>query len=99
MFNSQLQIGGETTAGQADSSAKTGASIVLNETADHGPFRWLNWKSLNLVPAMALRETTLVNNDVTKPLFDIAKGESPFVTLTPVSATAAIPVPISPQNH
>lgn len=28
---------------------------------------------------MAAVKTTLVNNDVTKPLFDIAKGESPFI--------------------
>lgn len=28
---------------------------------------------------MASVKTTLVNNDVTKPLFDIAKGETPFI--------------------
>lgn len=46
---------------------------------DHGPFPLAQLKSLNLVPAMASVKTTLVNNDVTKPLFDIAKGETPFI--------------------
>ena len=85
VFNSQLQLVVKPIAGQADSWLKPGQSIVLNETVDHGPFPLAQLKSLNLVPAMASVKTTLVNNDVTKPLFDIAKGESPFVINSRIS--------------
>ena len=85
VFNSQLQLVVKPIAGQADSWLKPGQSIVLNEPVDHGPFPLAQLKSLNLVPAMASVKTTLVNNDVTKPLFDIAKGESPFVINSRIS--------------
>ena len=85
VFNSQLQLVVKPIAGQADSWLKPGQSIVLDETVDHGPFPLAQLKSLNLVPAMASVKTTLVNNDVTKPLFDIAKGESPFVINSRIS--------------
>ncbi|EEH92877.2 protein ydgA [Citrobacter portucalensis] len=85
VFNSQLQLVVKPIAGEADSWLKPGQSIVLNETVDHGPFPLAQLKSLNLVPAMASVKTTLVNNDVTKPLFDIAKGESPFVINSRIS--------------
>ena len=79
VFHSQLQLVVKPVAGQADSWLKPGQSIILDETVDHGPFPLAQLKSLNLIPAMASVKTTLVNNDVTKPLFDIAKGESPFI--------------------
>lgn len=79
VFNSQLQLVVKPITGQQDSWLKPGQSIVFNETVDHGPFPLAQLKSLNLVPAMASVKTTLVNNDVTKPLFDIAKGETPFI--------------------
>ena len=85
VFNSQLQLVVKPIAGQADSWLKPGQSIVLDETVDHGPFPLTQLKSLNLIPAMASVRTTLVNNDVTKPLFDIAKGESPFVINSRIS--------------
>ncbi len=85
VFNSQLQLVVKPIAGQENAWLKAGQTIVLDETVDHGPFPLTQLKSLNLIPAMASVRTTLVNNDVTKPLFDIAKGESPFVINSRIS--------------
>lgn len=79
VFSSQLQLVVKPVAGQENAWLKPGQSIILDESVDHGPFPLAQLKSFNLVPAMAAVKTTLVNNDVTKPLFDIAKGESPFI--------------------
>lgn len=85
VFNSQLQLVVKPIAGQENAWLKAGQTIVLDETVDHGPFPLTQLKSLNLIPAMASVRTTLVNNDVTKPLFDIAKGEFPFVINSRIS--------------
>lgn len=79
VFSSQLQLVVKPIAGQENGWLKPGQTLILNESVDHGPFPLAQLKSLNLVPSMASVQTTLVNNDVTKPLFDIAKGESPFI--------------------
>jgi uncharacterized protein YdgA (DUF945 family) len=42
------------------------------------PFPLAQLASFNLIPSMASVKTVLVNNDITKPLFDIAKNTSPF---------------------
>ena len=85
VFSSQLQLVVKPIAGQENAWLKAGQTIVLDETVDHGPFPLTQLKSLNLIPAMASVRTILVNNDVTKPLFDIAKGESPFVINSRIS--------------
>lgn len=85
VFSSQLQLVVKPIAGQENAWLKAGQTIVLDETVDHGPFPLTQLKSLNLIPAMASVRTILVNNDVTKPLFDIAKGESPFVINSHIS--------------
>jgi uncharacterized protein YdgA (DUF945 family) len=52
--------------------------VVLDEVVSHGPFPLAQLASFNLIPSMASVKTVLVNNDITKPLFDIAKNTSPF---------------------
>lgn len=76
IFSSQLQLVAKPVEGKENPWLKPGQSVVLNEAVDHGPFPFAQLKSFNLIPAMASVKTTLVNNDVTRPLFDIAKGET-----------------------
>jgi uncharacterized protein YdgA (DUF945 family) len=58
---------------------------VFDEVVDHGPFPLASLKSFKLAPAMASVKTTLVNNDASKGLFDIAKGETPFTIDTRIA--------------
>lgn len=78
VFSSQLQLVLKPVAGKENPWLKAGQSVVFNESVDHGPFPFAQLKTFNLIPSMASVKTTLVNNDVSKPLFDIAKGETPF---------------------
>lgn len=78
VFSSQFTVQVKNVAGSESPWLKQGQSVVLHEKVDHGPFPLAQLKSLNLIPAMASVHTTLVNNDVSKPLFDIAQGNSPF---------------------
>ncbi|WP_312686081.1 YdgA family protein [Kosakonia sp.] len=85
LFSSQFTLLIKPVAGSENTWLKPGQSIVLQEVVDHGPFPLTQVKSFNLTPSMASVHTQLVNNDVTKPLFDIAKGESPFIADTRIS--------------
>jgi Uncharacterized protein conserved in bacteria len=85
IFSSQLKMVVKPLDGAKSSLLKPGQSIVLNEDVDHGPFPLAALKRFNLQPSMASVNTTLVNNEVTKPLFDMAKGEVPFVVDTRIS--------------
>lgn len=85
IFSSQLKMVIKPIEGAQKPLLKPGQSVVLNENVDHGPFPFAALKRFNLLPSMASVNTTLVNNDVTKPLFDIAKGETPFVIDTRIS--------------
>lgn len=78
VFSSQLQLVVKPIAGKESPWMKPDQSLVVNEAVDHGPFPFAQLKTLNLVPSMASVKTTLVNNAFSKPLFDFAKGESPF---------------------
>ena len=78
VFSSQLQLVLKPVAGKENPWLKDGQSVVLDESVDHGPFPFAQLKSFNLLPSMASVKTTLVNNDVSKPLFEMAKGETPF---------------------
>ena len=82
LFSSQLELVIKPVEGKRNPWLKPGQSIVLHESVDHGPFPLAQLSSFNLIPSMASVRSTLVNNEVTKPLFDIAKGESPFVVET-----------------
>lgn len=85
VFSSQLKMVVKPLAGAENSWLKTGQSVVLDETVSHGPFPLAALKSFNFAPSMASVHTVLVNNEVTKPLFDIAKGQSPFDINTLIS--------------
>lgn len=82
VFSSHLQLVVKPVAGADNTWLKPGQSIVLDESVSHGPFPLAQLKTLNLIPSMASVKTTLVNNDAAKPLFDIAKGDAPFVINT-----------------
>ena len=85
IFKSHLQLIVKPVAGAENVWLKPGQSVVLNESVDHGPFPFAQLKTFSLAPAMASVKTTLVNNDVSKPLFDMSKGESPFEINTRIS--------------
>jgi uncharacterized protein YdgA (DUF945 family) len=85
LFTSQMQLVVKPVAGSQESWLKPGQSVVLDEVVDHGPFPMAQLKHFNLIPSMASVKTTLVNNEATKPLFDLAKGESPFEVNTRIS--------------
>ncbi|WLI77257.1 YdgA family protein [Kosakonia sp. H02] len=82
LFSSTFTLQIKPLPGSTNTWLKPGQSIVLHEDVDHGPFPLAQLKSFSLTPAMASVHTQLVNNEVTKGLFDIAKGESPFVAET-----------------
>ncbi|WP_139802993.1 YdgA family protein, partial [Cronobacter sakazakii] len=76
LFSSHLQLVVKPAAGQQEALLKPGQSVVLEQVVSHGPFPLADLKKLNILPAMASVHTTLVNNDTTKALFDMAKGKS-----------------------
>ena len=85
VFKSHMQLVVKPVAGTENTWLKAGQSVVLDEVVDHGPFPLAQLKHFNLIPSMASVKSTLVNNDATKPLFDLAKNESPFVIDTRIS--------------
>jgi uncharacterized protein YdgA (DUF945 family) len=85
LFRSHLQLVLKPAAGKAPRWLAAGQSLVFDEVVDHGPFPLASLKSFNLAPAMASVKTTLTNNDASKALFDIAKGETPFTIDTRIA--------------
>ncbi|WP_054180751.1 YdgA family protein [Trabulsiella odontotermitis] len=76
LFSSQLDLVIKPVDGATQGWLKPGQTIVMKESIDHGPFPLAALKSFNLMPMMASVKTVLVNNAVTKPLFDLANGQS-----------------------
>lgn len=91
LFSSHLQLVVKPIAGQANGWLAAGQSVVLDEVVDHGPFPLASLKTFNLAPAMASVHTTLVKNDASQALFEIAKGTtpSPLIRASPTAATAS----------
>ncbi|MFC6122060.1 YdgA family protein [Phytobacter sp. SCO41] len=85
LFSSQMELVVKPVEGKENPWFKPGQTIVLHENIDHGPFPLAQLKKLNVIPSMASVHSTLVNNEMTKPLFDIAKGQSPFVAETRIA--------------
>lgn len=85
LFSSKMQLVVKPVAGSQESWLKPGQSVVLDEVVDHGPFPAAQLEHFNLIPSMASVKTTLVNNEATKPLFDLAKNQSPFEVNTRIS--------------
>lgn len=84
VFSSHLQLVVKPVAGVENSLLKQGQNVVFNEDVSHGPFPLAQLKKLNLIPSMASVRTTLVNNEATRPLFDMTKGQSVFDAQTRV---------------
>lgn len=78
VFSSRLELVLKPVAGTESPWLHAGQSVVLKESVDHGPFPLAQLKHLNLIPSMASVKTTPVNNELSKPLFDMAKGKTPF---------------------
>ena len=85
LFSSHLQLVVKPIAGQANGWLAAGQSVVLDEVVDHGPFPLASLKTFNLAPAMASVHTTLVKNDASQALFEIAKGTTPFTVDTRIA--------------
>ena len=85
VFSSHLQMVVKPAQGAKSSWLKPGQTVVLDEKVSHGPFPLASLKTFNLAPAMATVETVLINNEASKPLFDLAKGQSPFDIRTRIS--------------
>jgi uncharacterized protein YdgA (DUF945 family) len=85
VFTSRLQIVVKPVAGNQTAWLKPGQSVVLDEVVSHGPFPLAQLKSFNVIPSMAFARTVLVNNEVTKPLFELANNQSPFEINTRIS--------------
>ena len=81
-------------AGNQNAWLKPGQSVVLDEVVSHGPFPLAQLKKFNLIPPWHPPEFVLVNNEVTKPIFDMAKNESPFEINT-ASTMPVIRIPTS----
>ena len=101
LFSSRLQLVIEPTGRKGSPWLEPGQRVVFNEHVDHGPFPLSELKTFNLLPAMASVSSTLVNNELSKPLFDAAKGKSPFSAKTRVGYSAATDTLITlvPINH
>lgn len=101
VFKSHMQLVVKPAAGTVNGWLKEGHSVVLDEVVDHGPFPLAQLKHFNLIPSMASVKTTLVNNEATKPLFDLAKNESPFVVDTRISyaGDTSSDIALKPLNY
>lgn len=101
LFSSHLQLVVQPSAGKESPWLKPGQQVVFDESVDHGPFPFAQLKSFNLLPAMASVSSSLANNDVSKPLFDAAKGKSPFSAETRVGYSAATDttMTLAPLNY
>lgn len=86
IFSSHLRLIVKPADGAKDSWLKPGQNVVLNETVYHGPFPL---EKFSLLPAMAVVNSTLVNNDLTKTLFELTKGKSPAEVATRISYSGA----------
>lgn len=85
IFSSHLQVVASPVAGGDNLWLKPGQKIALNVTVSHGPLplaQLTPFNSDSLLPSMAVVKATLVNNDVTRPLFAMAKGDSPVEMTT-----------------
>lgn len=89
IFSSQLQLILRPLSDVQNSWLMPGQSLVLKENVDHGPFPFAQLKKSNLIPSLASVQTTLVNNALTGPLFEMATGESPVRIDTRVGYSGA----------
>lgn len=101
IFSSQLQLIVRAAPGAQNGWLAPGKTVILDEDVDHGPFPLAQLKKFNLIPSLASVRTTLVNNDVSKPLFEMAKGGTPLLVNTRVSygGATASDIKLSALNY
>lgn len=97
LFSSHVQLILQPAGSNGSPWLAPDQKVVFDERVDHGPFPLAQLKSFNLLPAMASVTSTLVNNELSKPLFDAAKGQSPFSALTRVGYSGATDTKIALQ--
>ncbi|TLV23049.1 DUF945 domain-containing protein [Klebsiella indica] len=85
LFSSHLQLVVKPISGKETGWLAAGQSLLFDDVVDHGPFPLSSLRNGNLVPSMAAVKTTLVNNDTSKALFNIAKGDTPFTIDTRIA--------------
>lgn len=95
LFSSSLQLVLQPIAGKQSPLLESGQRIIFDEHVAHGPFPL--GKSFSLIPAMASVSSELVNNEVTKPLFDFAQGKPPFSARTRVGYSGATDTDVTLQ--
>lgn len=78
LFSSHFKVVLTFDHGTEASGIKAGQNIAFDVDVAHGPFPLSSLAKGNLLPAMADVNVSPVNNELTKPLFDAAKGRSPI---------------------
>lgn len=78
MLSSHFQVVLTFDHGAEASGIKAGQNVAFNVDVDHGPFPLSSLAKGRFGPAMAAMNVSLVNGEITKPLFDAAKGRSPI---------------------
>ncbi|WP_297197413.1 YdgA family protein [uncultured Pluralibacter sp.] len=86
IFSSHLRLIVKSADGAKSSWLKPGQNVVLDETVYHGP---LPLKNFSLIPSMAVVNSTLVNNDLTRRLFELTKGKTPAEIATRIAYSGA----------
>ncbi|WJV41183.1 YdgA family protein [Raoultella terrigena] len=101
LFSSHLQLVVKPAAGKESSWLVAGQPLVFDEVVSHGPFPLAALKSGHFGPSMASVKTTLVNNEASKALFDIAKGSTPFTidTLIAYSGDSRSAIDLKPLDY
>lgn len=100
LLSSHFQVVLTFEHGAEASGIKAGQNVAFDVDVDHGPFPLSSLAKGNLAPAMAAMKVLLVNGEITKPLFDAAKGHSPIdanirVTYDKSIATQVVVAPAS----
>lgn len=78
LLSSHFQVVLTFEHGIEASGIKAGQNIAFNVDVDHGPFPLSSLAKGHFGPAMAAMNVSLVNGEMTKPLFDASKGHSPI---------------------
>ncbi|MEO3992498.1 DUF945 family protein [Pseudocitrobacter cyperus] len=78
LLSSHFQVVLTFEHGAEASGIKAGQNVTFNVDVDHGPFPLSSLAKGSLGPAVAAMNVSLVNGEITKPLFDAAKGHSPI---------------------
>lgn len=101
LLSSHFQVVLTFEYGAEASGIKAGQNIAFNVDVDHGPFPLSSLSKGRFGPAMASINVSLANGEMTKPLFDAAKGRSPIDANIRVSydKSIATQVVVAPASY